>query len=204
VRVALVSQRVDVLPDRGERRDSLDQRLLQWLAIHDLLPVPVPNRLDGLEQLWSSLSPALVVLSGGNDLASYGGDALERDALERALLARAMAEDIPVFALCRGAQFVLDAFGVPLERVEGHVRSQHRIVLDGQPHVVNSYHQWGVRSLHAPLQVLARSEDGVIEAFTHAQLPIFGIMWHPERESPFNALDSALLARCLNKETTSQ
>jgi N5-(cytidine 5'-diphosphoramidyl)-L-glutamine hydrolase len=201
VRVALVSQRVDILADRGERRDSLDQRLLRWLDSNDLLPVPVPNRLEGLEPLWSRLSPALVVLSGGNDLEAYGGDAPERDAVERALLGKAMAEKVPLFALCRGAQLVLDAFGVPLERVPGHVGTRHRIALNGQSHLVNSYHQWGVRSLTSPLQVLARSEDGVIEAFAHEHLPILGVMWHPERESPFSALDSALLAQCINKET---
>lgn len=200
MRVALVSQRVDILAERGERRDALDQRLLDWVASHELLPVPVPNRLERLDELWTQLTPAAVVLSGGNDLAEYGGDAPERDAVERALLARALVEHVPLFALCRGAQLLLDAFGNRLERVAGHVGTRHRLAIDGGEFEVNSFHQWGCRSLVAPLEVLARSEDGVIEAFFHQQLPLLGVMWHPEREAPFTELDSLLLNRCLNKE----
>lgn len=200
MKVVLVSQRVDVLADRGERRDALDQRLADWLASHGLLPVPVPNRAERLDALWAQVKPTAVVLSGGNDLAEYGGDAPERDAVERALLARAMAEQVPLFALCRGAQLLLDAFGNLLERVAGHVGTRHRLLIDGRETEVNSYHQWGCRSLAAPLEVLARSEDGVIEAFFHPQLPLLGVMWHPEREAPFAELDGMLLNRCLNKE----
>lgn len=196
----LVSQRVDILADRGERRDALDQRLLDWLAASDLLPVPAPNRLDWLAPLWERVCPAAVILSGGNDLVAYGGDSPERDAVERALLARAMAERVPLFAICRGAQLVLDAFGISLEPVAGHVGSRHRLLIDGHPFTVNSYHRWGCCELQAPLRVLARSEDGVIEAFTHERLPILGVMWHPERETPFAELDRTLLAQCLNKE----
>lgn len=200
MKLVLVSQRVDVLVDRGERRDALDQRLTEWLASHGFLSVPVPNCPERVEALWTQLQPAAVVLSGGNDLAKYGGDAPERDAVERALLARAIAERVPLFALCRGAQLLLDAFGNRLERVAGHVGTRHRLVVEGGEVEVNSYHQWGCRSLDAPLEVLARSEDGVIEAFFHPQLPLLGVMWHPEREDPFAELDGLLLNRCLNKE----
>lgn len=200
MKLVLVSQRVDVLVDRGERRDALDQRLTEWLASHGFLSVPVPNCPERVEALWTQLQPAAVVLSGGNDLAKYGGDAPERDAVERALLARAIAERVPLFALCRGAQLLLDAFGNRLERVAGHVGARHRLVVEGGEVEVNSYHQWGCRSLDAPLEVLARSEDGVIEAFFHPQLPLLGVMWHPEREDPFAELDGLLLNRCLNKE----
>ena len=192
---AFVSQRVETLAGRDERRDSLDQRLLDWLAGNDLLPVPVPNRLSCLKLLWDHICPKVVILSGGNDLIDYGGDAPERDAVERALLERAMAERIPVFALCRGAQLVLDAFGATLELVSGHIGTHHRLVIDGQAFTVNSYHRWGCREIKAPLRILACSADGVIEAFEHESFPIVGVMWHPERERPFTELDSRLLNR---------
>ena len=200
MRVVLVSQRVDVLADRGERRDALDQRLMAWLVSNELLPVPVPNLPEQVSALWTRLNPAAVVLSGGNDLAEYGGNAPERDAVERALLAHAIADGVPLFALCRGAQLLLDAFGNRLERVNRHVGTRHRLQIDGVEADVNSYHQWGCRSLVAPLEALARADDGVIEAFIHPQLPLLGVMWHPEREIPFAELDGLLLKRCLNKE----
>ena len=200
MRLALVSQRVEVLAERGERRDALDQRLLAWLADCGVLGVALPNNLQLLEPLWQRLQPQAVVLSGGNDLASLGGDAPERDALERALVARAIAGQVPVFALCRGAQLLLEVFGSRLEAVDGHVGTQHQICLGGQPHAVNSYHQWGCRELASPLYALARSADGVVEAFAHQSLPILGVMWHPERQTPFAALDRQLLEQCLNRE----
>ena len=197
MRPVLLSQRVEVLTDRGERRDALDQRLLDWLADCGYLAVPVPNRVERVECYWQLVQPVAVVLSGGNDLAVYGGDAAERDATERALLQLAIERRLPLFALCRGAQLVLDAFGNTLEPLEGHVGTRHQMLFEGQSREVNSYHQWGCRSLEAPLRVLARSEDGVIEAFEHNELPITAVMWHPEREQPFDAADRVLLRRCL-------
>jgi N5-(cytidine 5'-diphosphoramidyl)-L-glutamine hydrolase len=197
----LVSQRVDVLADRGERRDAVDQRLLDWLADCGYLAFPVPNRLERLDALWQQVKPKAVVLSGGNDLAMYGGNVPERDEVELALLARAMNERLPLFALCRGAQLVLNFFGSHLAQVVGHVGTRHQLLLNGQAHEVNSYHQWGCRELVAPLRVLVRSSDGVVEAFTHNELPILGVMWHPEREKPFASIDRALLQRCLNNES---
>jgi choline kinase/gamma-glutamyl-gamma-aminobutyrate hydrolase PuuD len=201
VKPLLLSQRVDVLNDLGERRDAVDQRLVAWLADCGYLAVPVPNNPELLEGYWQLVQPVGVVLSGGNDLANYGGNAPERDATERALLGLAMTHGRPLFALCRGAQLLLDAFGNGLEKVAGHVGTRHQLRVNGQAHEVNSFHQWGSRELKAPLQVLARSDDGVIEAFEHLQLPILGVLWHPEREAPFNPLDRALLQRCLAGRT---
>ena len=204
MRTVLVSQRVDVLATRNERRDSLDQRFLDWLAESELLGIPVPNRVERLDFLWQQVKPTAIVLSGGNDLADYGGDAPERDAVERSLLGRAMAEGLPVFGVCRGAQLLLDAFGNHLQRLEGHVGARHHLIIAGQSYEVNSYHQWGCRELNLPLRVLATSDDGVIEAFAHDDLPILGIMWHPERETPFAQLDRMLLQQCLDKGVKNQ
>lgn len=193
----LLSQRVDVLSDRGERRDAVDQRLVAWLADCGYLAIPVPNNPELVEGYWQRANPVGVVLSGGNDLARYGGNAPERDATEQALLGLAMTHGVPLFALCRGAQLLLDAFGNALEKVDGHVGTRHVLRLNGHSHEVNSYHQWGARAVKAPLQVLARSADGVVEAFEHLELPILGVLWHPEREAAFNPVDRALLQHCL-------
>lgn len=197
MKVALVSQRVDILHDRAERRDAVDQRLLDWLASCDFLPVPVPNRPERLATLWKRVRPAAVVLSGGNDLAAYGGDAPERDATERTLLTQAMQERVPVLGICRGAQLLLHELGHALEPVAGHIGARHSLRFQSCDRTVNSFHSWGCRAHDASLQVLARSADDVIEAFCHAELKLLGIMWHPEREAPFHAHDRALLERHL-------
>lgn len=200
MKIALVSQRVDVLADRGERRDAVDQRLLDWLAGSGFLPVPVPNRADRVEPLWTRVAPALVVLSGGNDLVAYGGDAPERDETERALVARAARERLPVLGVCRGAQLLLEVYGHRLEHVPGHIGTRHDLQLEGVERSVNSFHAWGCREIAPPLRVLACAADGVIEAFCHSTAPMLGIMWHPERESPFHEHDRALLERHLSQE----
>ncbi|HET8934245.1 MAG TPA: gamma-glutamyl-gamma-aminobutyrate hydrolase family protein [Polyangiales bacterium] len=201
MRIALVSQRVDTFAERGERRDAVDQRLLDWVAWCDFLPVPVPNREDRVAALWALVHPALVVLSGGNDLAAYGGDAPERDETERALLTHAMRERVPLLGVCRGAQLILDTLGHELERVPGHVGARHSLRVDERDRTVNSYHSWGCKSRDTILHVLARSEDDVIEAFCHADMAMLGLMWHPERELAFHEHDRGLVQRYLLERT---
>jgi putative glutamine amidotransferase len=199
LRVALVSQRVDVFTDRAERRDAVDQRLLDWLAACDFLPVPVPNRPERVATLWTRVRPALVVLSGGNDLAAYGGDAPERDETERALVAQALNTRVPLLGVCRGAQLLLHTLGHPLQQVPGHIGVHHRLRFDSCERNVNSYHSWGCCTQDTTLRVLARSDDGVIEAFCHPEVDMLGIMWHPEREPEFHEHDRALLERHLRR-----
>ena len=46
-----------------------------------------------------------------------------------------------------------------------------------------------------PLEVLATSEDGVIEAVRHKKALVMGIMWHPERNRPFEEHDVSLIKK---------
>ncbi|WP_043647929.1 gamma-glutamyl-gamma-aminobutyrate hydrolase family protein [Chitinilyticum litopenaei] len=197
MKIVLLSQRVDCHSELGERRDALDQRLVAWLAEAGYLAVPVPNNELLIDTLWGFCVPHAVVLSGGNDLAVLGGDAPERDAAERRLLARAMSTGIPVFAICRGMQFMVAELGGQLQRVAGHVATRHVLQIDGCRHEVNSYHEWGLLAAPEGFDVLARADDGVIEMVRHRSLPLTGIMWHPERELPFAALDRVVLERAL-------
>ena len=59
---------------------------------------------------------------------------------------------------------------------------------------VNSYHTQGcIEVVSKELEVVMRSEDGVIEKVKHRSLPLMGTMWHPERENPFRNTDIDLL-----------
>ena len=197
MKVALVSQRVDLLLERAERRDAVDQRLLDWLASCGFLPIPLPNRAERIAPLWTRVRPSVVVLSGGNDLAAYGGDAPERDETERTLVTQAMREHVPVLGLCRGAQLLFDMLGHRLERMPGHIGVRHNLRFDDCYRSVNSYHSWACRTYDTPLRVLARSDDDVIEAFCHPERAMLGVMWHPEREPVYHEHDRALVERHL-------
>lgn len=194
MRTILISQRVEVIKSYGERRDCLDQNWCGFLRACGFLPVPVMNREEDLGALADSVAPAGILLSGGNDLTAYGGDAPERDETERRLIGLGIARDIPIMGVCRGCQMLMDYFGAKLERVQGHVARRH--LLQGTfSREVNSYHN--LAALEAPdeFEVLARTEDGVVEAIRSRRHRIMAVMWHPEREAPYRQEDIDLFTQ---------
>jgi gamma-glutamyl-gamma-aminobutyrate hydrolase PuuD len=194
VRIA-VTQRVAVVPHYGERRDCLDQAWPRFMAACGLLPLPVPNIVEVALALCAASDVAGLVLTGGNDLAALGGDAPERDATENALLDMAESRGLPVLGVCRGMQLIQQRCAVPLERVEGHVTQRQTIHINGEPMQVNSYHRFAARESRPPLEVWAVAGDGVVKAVRHTGRATTGIMWHPERNTPFAADDLALFRR---------
>lgn len=186
-----VTQRVDDYPDRPERRDALDQALIRWLAAAGFTGMPVSNAWssDELTAWLGALNPAGVVLSGGNDI----GTCADRDTIEHELIDWAMAAGRPVLGICRGMQMLAVAAGEPLKSVTGHVRTRHQL---GVPFgEVNSFHDSTLAGLPDGYDLLARSEDGEVEAMRHRTHPIEGWMWHPEREVPFDPVHLDLARR---------
>lgn len=183
----LISQRVDVVLARGERRDALDQawgRTLTDMLGQQVQILPMPNRPQDVGAALARWEPSLVVLSGGNDI----GEALERDETESVLLAHAAAEGLPVLAVCRGMQMVQHFLGGGLVSVTGHIAQEHSVrVAPGRSEpaelVVNSFHAWGIseKQLARGLDTLYFHADGTVEAARHVQWPWLCVMWHPER-----------------------
>ncbi len=104
MRTVLVTQRVEVLADRGERRDALDQHWISLLLAAGLQPVPVPNNRAWVCSHLAEHGMRPLLLTGGNSLEKYGGDAPERDEIERLLLDTALKAGVPVLGVCRGMQ----------------------------------------------------------------------------------------------------
>jgi N5-(cytidine 5'-diphosphoramidyl)-L-glutamine hydrolase len=192
MKAVAVTQRVVVDPPHATRRDCLDQVWVKFLLGCGLLPIPVPNSVDAALSICDQVSG--IVLTGGNDLAAYGGDAPERDETEMAMLDLAERRDLPVLGVCRGMQMIQHRAGIPLQRVCGHVAPRQRISIDGQSVEVNSFHNFGATQGHPPLKTWAIADDGVIKAVRHARRPMIGVMWHPERREPFTADDVALFS----------
>jgi len=189
MKAVAITQRVSVVSGSGERRDCLDQAWTRFLAACGLLPVLLPNVAEVALVLCERAGIAGLVLTGGNDLAELGGDAPERDAVENVLLDWAEQRGLPVMGVCRGMQVIQQRFVVPLRRVEGHVTQRLVIRVDGRPREVNSYHHFAALESRPPLQVWAVADDGVVKAIRHSSQPVTGIMWHPERCSPFSPAD---------------
>ena len=195
MKLVAMSQGVAVHPDRNERQDTLDQRLSALLSAAGYLPIPVPNRLmlattdqpsvvDPVTAWMTNVSARAVVLSGGNDI----GTCQERDLTESRLLDYAKANRLPVLGICRGMQMMAAWAGVKLNPITGHVRTRHSLrgEVSGD---VNSFHNLALSDCPPDFVVIARSEDGSIEAIRHTSLLWEGWMWHPEREETFAAND---------------
>ncbi len=118
---------------------------------------------------------------------------LRRDARDLQALRAALACDLPVVGVCRGAQLLSVLLGGDLEQhVEAHGENRpHALAtvrgsavhgaLGPAPEVVSDHHQ-AVRRLGRGLRITARAPDGLAEA---VELPgrrlALGTQWHPER-----------------------
>lgn len=203
--IVAVSQRVDAWQGRNEIRDALDQALVRFLAQAGMLVVPVPNSLvllkrhghdNSLLQSWlENVKPNAILLSGGNDIGSIP----ERDATEKALLDFALQKNLAVLGICRGMQMLAVYEGVKLADIRYHIATRHQLTGEIN-HAVNSYHGQCIIDCPQEYRVLARSEDGNIEAIQHKKRAWQGWMWHPEREEPFVEQDIKLLKQLLMNE----
>lgn len=202
MRKLLVTQRLVRVAEHGEDRDALDVRWGAFLREAGLLPVPVPSGVDPAAFAAAAGPVAGLLLTGGNDVGTVSDDPLSarRDRLETTLCDIAGTEGWPILGVCRGLQFLAVRHGMPLGRVEGHAGSRHAIGFEADSRwmarhgarEVNSYHGFAPREAGGGLRVAARAGDGVVEALEHPERRVLGVMWHPERESPFRGDDVVL------------
>lgn len=209
IRVGL-TQRVSVVETHGERRDCLDQKWTTLLEDLGYTPVVLPNSIEAVGEYLDALALDAVVLTSGNDLLSVDDPtepAPERDRFEHAVIEHAIDDGLPVLGVCRGLEVVNAYFGGDLTDVVDHVACTHGVeLLDGEDGLdlpnrtdVNSYHDYGIEQSDVgdDLVVLGTAFDGTVELVTHESLPIWGMMWHPERESPSPSIDRRILDHVL-------
>jgi putative glutamine amidotransferase len=183
--------------------------------------VLVPPDNDGSEELLDALDG--LIFSGGNDLGpeSYGAEAdptttgtnPARDSGELALLTAALERDLPVLAICRGAEVLNVARGGDLVQHlpdvvghEGHRAvvgefSEHTVRVDpasrieSAPGAVKSHHHQGLGRLGDGLREIAWADDGVVEAVEDPEKPfLVGVLWHPEAGEDQRLFDQLVAA----------
>ena len=148
----------------------------------------------------------------------------ERDAFEIALIEKAFARDVPILAICRGIQVMNVAQGgtliqdIPTQTDADAEHAQRRVgvgehdlfqsatILEGDNLVsaamgaglvnINSFHHQALGDVASSLEVVATSDDGIIEAvYAPEQTFVIGTQWHPERLAAEHTEHQALFDR---------
>jgi putative glutamine amidotransferase len=158
-----------------------------------------------------------VVMPGGSDMdpARFGQVPLPQteppvphdDDLDFGVVPAVLKLGIPTLAICRGMQVVNVALGGTLVQhlaagpVE-HRGALHDVVTNGSLReitgrdrvTVSSYHHQAVDRVGARLRVVARADDGCVEALEHEAGTLLAVQWHPEDLHATNPTDAALFA----------
>jgi|LauGreSuBDMM15SN_2_FD.fasta_scaffold158475_1 putative glutamine amidotransferase len=142
----------------------------------------------------------LIISLGGNSLLSLekSNANFMRNRLDDYYLKLAIKKKIPFFGICYGAQFIANFFKSKIKKKNNHSNNVHKITLISNKKIfVNSYHDYSITKLGNSLNILAKSEDGSIEAFKHINKKILGIMWHPERYNKIKKFDLKFIKKFL-------
>jgi anthranilate synthase/aminodeoxychorismate synthase-like glutamine amidotransferase len=130
-----------------------------------------------------ALKPDAIVLSPGPCTPREAGVSLK--------LVRALHAEVPMLGVCLGHQVIAEALGgrivrapVPVHGQASEIRHDGSPLFDGLPPIfrVGRYHSLVAEpaSLGEMLRPTAWTADGVVMAFEHRQLPVYGVQFHPE------------------------
>ena len=200
--------------------------------------LPVTQGIESLEPVLAMLDGLL--FTGGTDLdpryygewpgPKLGSIVPARDRHEIALAEKALHEmDIPIFAICRGAQVLNVAAGgslyqdLQLDRPEGlfhtHMMAPkyhpvHPVTIKAGSKLhaifgteeiwVNSFHHQAVKKVGSGFEVTMTAPDGLVEGM---EMPgerfVVAVQWHPEmmfdRDSRYLAIFQAFVKACTRK-----
>jgi anthranilate synthase/aminodeoxychorismate synthase-like glutamine amidotransferase len=160
--------------------DSFVFNLARYLVELGCETQVVRNDAIGVDDV-RELKPQAIVLSPGPGTPTDAGVELVRE----------LAGEIPMLGICLGHQAIAAAFGADIVRatepVHGRTSDVHH---DGtglfaglaDPLTATRYHSLIVERTTLPheLQVTAHTDDGLVMAFIHRTLPIYGVQFHPE------------------------
>ncbi|HWV25445.1 MAG TPA: gamma-glutamyl-gamma-aminobutyrate hydrolase family protein [Thermomicrobiales bacterium] len=133
----------------------------------------------------------------------------QRDTFELQAIPKVIARDMPMLGICRGIQTINVARGgslyqdIPDQVADSQQHRQHnagkmrderfhsvtidegenplRAAIGDETAMVNSFHHQAIKDVGEGLEVIARSDDGVIEAMWLPEMTFgLAVQWHPE------------------------
>jgi putative glutamine amidotransferase len=176
------------------------------LVIPPMPPAAIAPLVDRLHGLCLSGGPDLdPVAYGAAPHAELGPTEPELDSFELELTREAHARNLPILAICRGAQLLNVATGGTLfqhvpDRTDGTIEHRQTGAADSLTHLVdlaggsltaavmgateisvNSFHHQAVDRLGRGLLAVGWSPDGLVEAIeAPARDFVLGVQWHAE------------------------
>lgn len=197
---------VPVVGITGPAKGAVGPRICVSLAVHWAGGIPLQLRPGDS----STAAYHAVVVTGGHDISPvlYAAEPevqprydVERDHFESDIIDDALARDLPLLGICRGAQLLNVRLGgslfqdlrlrrrhtsarrtiFPLKTLIIDPESHYLAYMGGGPRRINSLHNQAIDRLGRGLKIAGRDLDGIIQA-VEDESAIFrlGVQWHPE------------------------
>ena len=184
-----ISLRIVSASGYNEKRDALSHDWTKFFNKLGAYPLLIPNTLKDIPSFLDDIKVEGLILSGGDNIS----DDVDRDETEQQILNYSIEKKIPLVGVCRGMQVINKFFGGSIESLDNseHVGNSHSVSLNEKflsflqtkNLQVNSFHHNVIKqkNLGHDLEPFAVANDNTVEGFYHSELPIVGVMWHPER-----------------------
>lgn len=160
--------------------------------------------LDGI--IFSGGEDCSPSIYGEETLSKCGRTTPERDDVDILFLKKALELKIPILGICRGSQVLNVILGGSLYQDLSYMeekvflkhqqeinqsQASHKIQIQkgsflsdifGEEEWVNSFHHQAIKEVPSCFRIIAKSSDGVIEAYESISEDHFmlGVQWHPE------------------------
>jgi len=193
---ALITQR-EQLDSHGTLIDVLESTYVTFFEQLGIELYLLSNFTTKLEILLDSNSFDFIILTGGGSLHSKfyrenhnDFDQQNRDRLEWTLMEYSLKYNIPIFAICRGMEYMNAFLGEKISKLKTltvyrAIGQEHAIILGDKSKIyVNNYHNDGIfkNDVANGFEIIGLDvENDVVEAFYSPKMKWLGFQWHPER-----------------------
>jgi anthranilate synthase component II len=161
--------------------DSFTYNLVQMFRIYPLdIDVVRSDRID-LDEVKNRRPDYILISPGPRDPAHAG--------ISIPLILR-WHRHIPILGVCLGMQCMNEAFGgktvrspVPVHGKVSGIEHGGASIFKGLPSSFNAARYHSLMTVPAdgsPLEITAKSADGVIMGLSHSEYPLHGVQFHPE------------------------